>query len=170
VTASFAASILDVPTLEDFDAAALAAANICPATGLATDYLNHFNEVAMLLDMLAMMPEASEDILAWRPFTYAEHFHATGYRDKELAIAAYEAAPSAIKERFHAACADVEMMVASAQELIETGSDPESFASPYAAIIFEQIGLISLIVNGGVELANDDDANDAQADIDALFD
>ena len=30
--------------------------NINPATGLATDYLNHFNEAIMLLDMLSKLP------------------------------------------------------------------------------------------------------------------
>ena len=33
---------------------------INPATGLATDYLNHFNEAIMLLDMLAHCPDLLE--------------------------------------------------------------------------------------------------------------
>jgi len=33
-------------------AAELLAANINPRTGLATDYLNHFNEAIMLLEMI----------------------------------------------------------------------------------------------------------------------
>jgi len=41
----------------------LRAANINPATGLATDYLNHYNEVAMLIATLADMPEMSDLIL-----------------------------------------------------------------------------------------------------------
>ncbi|MGB8137357.1 MAG: hypothetical protein WCF15_11320 [Pseudolabrys sp.] len=34
----------------------LSDANINPSTGLATDYLNRFNEAVMLLDMLATLP------------------------------------------------------------------------------------------------------------------
>ena len=44
-------------------AARLRAANINPHTGLATDYLNHFNEAVMLLEMVPDMPECAEDFL-----------------------------------------------------------------------------------------------------------
>ena len=54
--------------------AQLRAANINPRTGLATDYLNHFNEAVMLLEMIPDMPECAEDFLTWRPLSYAEHF------------------------------------------------------------------------------------------------
>ena len=39
------------------------AVNINAATGLATDYLNHFNEAIMLLEMLASAPEFRDDFL-----------------------------------------------------------------------------------------------------------
>ena len=41
---------------EDTGGPRLADANINPATGLATDYLNHFNEAIILLDMLSKPP------------------------------------------------------------------------------------------------------------------
>ena len=53
------------------------AANINPKTGLATDYLNHFNEAIMLLEMIPSMPECTGDFLAWEPLSYAEHFIAS---------------------------------------------------------------------------------------------
>jgi len=62
--------------LDEDRAAELRAANINPRTGLATDYLNHFNEAIMLLEMIPDMPECSGDFLEWRPLSYAEHFHA----------------------------------------------------------------------------------------------
>jgi hypothetical protein len=70
----------------------LAAANINPATGLATDYLNHFNEAIMLLEMLSACPECRDDFLAWQPLSYREHFAASRFTGRALAIAAYEAA------------------------------------------------------------------------------
>ena len=48
--------------------------NINPATGLSTDYLNHFTEVLMALEMMAGIPECAGDLRAWRPKSYAEHF------------------------------------------------------------------------------------------------
>src|SRR5205809_7053302 len=71
-------------------AAVLRAANINPRTGLATDYLNHFNEAIMLLEMVPDMPECAEDFLTWTPLTYAEHFWASNFKARDLAIEAYE--------------------------------------------------------------------------------
>src|SRR3979409_2759970 len=72
-------------------AAELRAANINPRTGLATDYLNHFNEAIMLLEMIPDIPECAEDFLAWHPLSYAEHFTASNFAARDLAIEAYEA-------------------------------------------------------------------------------
>ena len=61
----------------------LADANINPATGLATDYLNHFNEAIMLLEMLSSCPECRDDFLGWRPMSYREHFAASRFKGRD---------------------------------------------------------------------------------------
>jgi len=76
------------------------AANINPRTGLATDYLNHFNEAIMLLEMIPDMPNCAEDFLAWQPLSYREHFAASNFRARELAIAAYDSADPKIRGEF----------------------------------------------------------------------
>ena len=58
------------------DPARLAAANINPKTGLASDYLNHFNEAIMLLDLLPTTPECIVELIGWEPLSYEEHFAA----------------------------------------------------------------------------------------------
>src|SRR5881296_3347080 len=78
----------------------LRAANINPRTGLATDYLNHFNEAVMLLEMIPDMPECAEDFLSWRPLSYREHFMASNFKARELAIEAYESADAIIRAEF----------------------------------------------------------------------
>src|SRR5450432_3704827 len=80
--------------------ARLRAANINPRTGLATDYLNHFNEAVMLLEMIPDMPECAEEFLGWRPLTYAEHFTASNFKARDLAISAYDSADPAIRTEF----------------------------------------------------------------------
>src|SRR5882672_10903905 len=77
-------------------AAVLRAANINPRTGLATDYLNHFNEAIMLLEMIPDMPECAEDFLTWTPLSYAEHFWASNFKARDLAIESYEMADARI--------------------------------------------------------------------------
>ena len=81
-------------------AAELKAANINPRTGLATDYLNHFNEAIMLLEMIPDMPECASDFLEWSPLSYAEHFIASNFRARDLAIEAYEMADPQIRGEF----------------------------------------------------------------------
>lgn len=78
-------------------AARLAEANINPATGLANDYLNHFNEAIMLLELLSSCPDCRDDFLAWRPLSYREHFEASGFKGRSLAIAAYDAADPSLR-------------------------------------------------------------------------
>jgi hypothetical protein len=78
----------------------LRAANINPRTGLATDYLNHFNEAIMLLEMVPDMPECAEDFLVWEPLSYTEHFTASNFKARDLAIAAYESADIEIRAAF----------------------------------------------------------------------
>src|SRR5580704_1861386 len=81
-------------------AAELRAANINPRTGLATDYLNHFNEAVMLLEMIPDMPGCAEDFLGWRPLTYREHFMASHFKARELAIEAYDSDDAIIRAEF----------------------------------------------------------------------
>src|SRR3978361_1983010 len=81
-------------------AALLRAANINPRTGLAPDYLNHFNEAVMLLEMIPDMPECAEDFFRWRPLSYAEHFTASHFRARDLAISAYNSTDEHIRTEF----------------------------------------------------------------------
>lgn len=80
--------------------------NINESTLLASDYLNHFHELVMLFEAISSEPDDfSEDLLSWRPLTYEEHFAESGFRDKNLAIAAYRRAPPKIRARFDEAVA-----------------------------------------------------------------
>ena len=81
-------------------AALLSAANINPRTGLATDYLNHFNEAVMLLEMVPDMPECAEDFLGWQTLSYAEHFTASNFKARDLAIEAYNTADVRVRKEF----------------------------------------------------------------------
>lgn len=74
--------------------------NIDPQTLLATDYLNHFNEIVMLLELVPDMPECFEDAEAWQPKSYQDHFRESQFRDRELAVEAYEHVPHCYREPF----------------------------------------------------------------------
>jgi hypothetical protein len=93
-------SLSACPDPDQARTAQLVAANINPRTGLATDYLNHFNEAIMLLEMIPDIPECAEDFLAWCPLSYCEHFMASNFRARDLAISAYESTDPDIRAEF----------------------------------------------------------------------
>lgn len=142
----------------------LKAANINPHTGLATDYLNHYNEIAMMIATLGDMPELREPVLAWKPVGYATHFRMTGFRDRELAVEAYESVPANVKARFFEARRQVELVILDVQDLIEAAPEATAQLAARAPEIFTAIARLGGIINGG-----EAPSKFAQADIDSLF-
>lgn len=54
---------------------ARAAALVNPASGVANDYLNHFNEILLLIENLpALLPEMVDELVSWRPVSYRLYF------------------------------------------------------------------------------------------------
>ncbi len=54
----------------------------------------------MLLEMVPDIPECAEDFLGWQPLSYCEHFTASNFKARDLAIEAYDSADPAIREAF----------------------------------------------------------------------
>jgi hypothetical protein len=151
------------------DPARLAAANIMPATGLATDYLNAFNEPIMLFGLLADMPDMIEELHAWQPLTYEEHFARSGFQAKDLAIAAYKAAPDTIRLPFDTLSQQIaeaiSAAVSDASALIGTGDQQRlsEFVAETTYGLQSMVMMLDGMVHGG-------HTGGAQDDIDALFD
>jgi hypothetical protein len=151
--------------------------NINESTLLASDYLNHFHELVMLFEALSTEPDGfSEDLLAWRPLTYEEHFTLSGFRDKNLAIAAYRRAPPVIRARFDDAVARLHgealTLVATVGNRLAGGDDLESSCLEAATRLRLLIDEANAIANGEIPAERGDpDAQEvsSQADIDALF-
>ena len=96
-----------------------AGTNLSERALLATDYLNHFNEIVMLLEMVPDMPEILEDAKAWEPLSYQEHFRRSGFADRELAIEAYDHVPPRFREPFETTIAQLNELIASTIAQIE---------------------------------------------------
>lgn len=92
--------------------------NINGETLLATDYLNHFNEIVMLLEMLPDMPDIFEDAREWRPKTYKQHFEDSNFTDRELAIAAYDHVPENFRQAFEGFVSHMDRIVASSLAMV----------------------------------------------------
>ena len=87
--------------------------NVNEQTLLATDYLNHFNEIVMILEMVPTMPELLDEAKEWRPKSYQDHFRDSTVADRELAVAAYDHVPARYREPFEATIAKADRLVAA---------------------------------------------------------
>lgn len=152
--------------------------NINESTLLASDYLNHFHELVMLLEALSSEPEGfAKDLLAWRPMTYEEHFARSGFRDKNLAIAAYRRAPQKVRARFDVAVARLHgealTLVANVGNALDSGGDLDRSCEEAAMRLRVLIDEANAIANGEIAAdpreSNRGGEASSQADIDALF-
>ncbi len=158
--------------------------NINSKTMLTTDYLNHFSGALMLIEMLPMDPDGlAEDVLEWSPMSYQEHFEVTGFRDKDLAIKAYEHAPYEVRVAFDKVIEQMDEvlvdLLTNVKQSVEARDTEKlsSLCTSVSPVVRELIEKASSIVNDGasnvIEIqawGNEDDNDSAQDEIDALFD
>jgi hypothetical protein len=140
----------------------LAAANINPRTGLATDYLNHFNEAIMLLELIPDMPDCYELFLEWQPLSYAEHFIKSNFKGRDLAIAAYEAAPATVRTDFDATVTRMTKVlstVGDAMRTVHQDATRATLAEQAAGWIKPMLSAAGGIING----------RDEQSDVDTIM-
>ena len=115
-------------------------------TLLSTDYLNHFNELVMLLEMVPDMPDMMMEVREWLPKTYQEHFQDSAFTHKDLAIMAYEHAPQEYRLPFDHTVKSINLKIIEGLKSIEEvlpANDPE------------QIRAVTLGVSGELQFLMD---------------
>lgn len=167
----------------------LADANINPESFLATDYLNHFNEIVMLLEMVPDMPELVEDTSDWAPKSYPQHFLDSGFQAKELAVEAFEKAPRPIRNAFDQICSEMDTLILTTLAGLTSLNVAERGFSPAAQDLIRQrvvtiqslLMKLNQVIHGKLEtdmtfftsLEEEEPAAEdvqTQEDIDKLFD
>lgn len=160
--------------------------NVNPETLLTTDYLNHFNEIIMLLELVPTAPsQFASELSEWEHESYEEHFTHSGFRDKELAIVCYRNAPEDIRRAFDSSVADLEqemvMLLQQVQSKIDNG-DNEGLSMLCTEAVPRLQDLIQItagIVNGAMpespeDVQHEDDgtphaSRNVQSTVDELF-
>lgn len=157
-------------------------------TLLSTDYLNHYNELVMMLEMVGDMPDMLAEAEEWQPKTYQDHFRDSAFKHKDLAIWAYEHAPDEYRAPIDDCVARMDSEIANglpALRALADGGDQDALRARVdglTAHMRARIDTMSALING----AMDADAYEAgiesetpadhgttvmdQSDIDALFD
>jgi hypothetical protein len=142
--------------------------NVNPKSLLATDYLNHVNEIVMLLDLVPDAPECLDDCKAWQPLAYQDHFRQSNIADRDLAIEAYDYAPPAYKQPFDRLVAEMNRLVAISIERLATGLESgddvmiRAIAETASRNLQDLIGQASAVIHGSDHVVD-------QAQIDALM-
>jgi hypothetical protein len=165
------AGALQVDDGPDTGARRLAAANINPATGLASDYLNHFNEAIMLLDMLASCPDCRDDLLVWRAMSYREHFAASRFTGRAVAIAAYEAADPGRRGCLDALAGAMTAVLESTRAAMGADMPPGeavALAERAVAVLKPLVARAGAVINGDAD-ADSGDPVEPQTVVDGLM-
>ena len=155
------------------DPARLAAANINPKTRLASDYLNHFNEAVMLLDLLPSMPECIVELIGWEPLSYQEHFAGSHFKDKALAIAAYAVAEPAARAQLDEIADTMNALLVATCETFQKRASLDAanaLAAETAARLKPLVARAGAVINGyDVAASEEMTTAEQQATVDALF-
>ena len=149
----------------------LVEANINPRTGLSTDYLNHFNEMSMMLELYSSAPDVKAEILSWRILSYRQHFETSGFRSKALALLGYEMAQPGVKKHLDVILTELDTVLLDAQAAVaaETHHGEANAALQETADAVEVLIARASAVINGLAGADEAEADDAQAAVDALF-
>ncbi len=143
--------------------------NISAQTPLATDYLNHYNEIVMLLDMVPDMPDMIEECKLWQPKSYKEHFADSSFKDKALAIEAYDRVPTKFRRPFEETLSQMNTLIIGGVARLED----EIVAAADPGLITEHAKAISRAAQALMDCANaiihGSDRAMAQVEIDGLL-
>ncbi|WP_349371380.1 hypothetical protein [Salinarimonas sp.] len=159
---------------DEIEATTPAGAGAEPAAGgLSNDYLNHFSEVLMLIELAAGDPDAAADLADWRPIDYPAYFAASQLRRAPAARAAYDALAAERRVAFEALVAAMDRLATTAIRALRPPCGPQeaaTVAEVTGPALRRLIAQASAFLNsGGVELPEEADVEAAQAAIDSLL-
>ena len=152
---------------EDF-AARAKGTNVNERTLLATDYLNHINEIIMLLELVPDAPECLEDCRGWQPKTYVQHFEDSSIADRDLAIAAYPYSPPEFRRLFDRLVMEMNRLVERALPAIEAANAKGDEQRSRHIVEISVSGLRTMVDQASATIHGDSQVMD-QAAIDALM-
>lgn len=135
-----------------------AAALVNPASGLANDYLNLFNEIVMLIEQLPEMPELIDDLLTWHPTTYKEYFDRSILPGRHSALDAYAELDADFRVKFEATVAELDRLATASVARIRHHLHKKGLTELCAkagATLRVVLDRASTIVNHGIAAADE---------------
>jgi len=140
---------------------------------LSNDFLNHYSEALMLIEMAADDPCMSAELADWQPVSYPAYFGASELRRATEALAAYEALPAARRQAFERLIAGMDTLATMAIFALHPPSAPDNarvIVEATAPALRDLIAKAGAFLNsGGQDLAPDAETEEAQAVIDRII-
>ena len=131
-----------------------------PSSGIASDFLNQYNEVLLLVENLpVLLPEMVEELLAWKRKSYEEYFAASPLPGGDMAIKVYSKLDSAFKSKFETQIerinkvADKAIAVIAERERASgelNAKDVEDFCGQISKKLREEIEKAAKLINYGL--------------------
>lgn len=141
--------------------------------GLSNDYLNHFSEVLMLVELAAMDPEVIADLAEWQPIDYPSYFACSQLRRAPEARAAYFALCETRRTAFEQLVRAMDQLAMSAIRALRPPCEPEDAAlvaevtAPAMRRLIARAG--AFLNSGGRDLPDSSEVEEAQSVIDSLL-
>jgi hypothetical protein len=142
-------------------------------SGLSNDYLNHYSEVLMLIEMAAGDPVIAADLADWQPVDYRSYFGASDLRRAADALAAYDALPDESRLAFEKLVAAMDALASMAVFALQPPTDPATApvivdaTAPALRSLIARAG--AFLNSGGQMLPPDGEAGEAQLAIDRVL-
>ncbi len=140
--------------------------NVNDKSLLATDYLNHFNEIIMMIELVPDAPECLEDCRQWQPLGYIEHFAKSSIADRDLAIEAYGVSPAQYRIPFETLIADMDRLVLGAIDrlgaVIATAEESQArrIAETSSGMLRNMVDKASAIIHGETRALHQSEIDD----------
>jgi CheY-like chemotaxis protein len=143
------------------------------SASLSNDYLNHYVEVLMLIEMAPHDPSLGADLTKWWPVSYIEWFSSSQLADAPEARAAYEGLPDDKRRRFERHLAAMETLATLAAFALQPPCDPEQAsvvvdaASPALRRMITAAS--TFLETAGQRLPDEQTVNEAEQVIDGIL-
>ena len=162
----------DVREMHAFAEARRFAAPPRPAA-LSNDYLNHYSEALMLIELAAADPDLATELARWRPLGYRAYFEASPLRRAPEALAAYRALTDAQRGAFEALMLAMDALATAAIAGLQPPCEPgdaaliaEATLPPFRRLVARAASFLN---SGGENAGHASEVEEAQAVIDRLI-
>lgn len=108
-----------------------AAALVNPASGVANDYLNVFNEILLLIENLpVLLPEMVDELLMWHPVSYREYFQNSRLPGSEKVLQIYDGLSDGFRHEFESLISSLDHLALESVKVIAEHRDPSGEINP----------------------------------------